>query len=76
MQVTNGFYRHIGPGQKFCSIETLHSWMKGNGAKFSKDRLCDVLRQIRNFNRRERDQVYRDMGLVKVKGGYGGTYWE
>ena len=26
--------------------------------------------------RRERDQVMRDLGLVKVRGALGGTYWE
>ena len=26
--------------------------------------------------RKERDQVMRDRGLVKVKGALGGTYWE
>ena len=30
----------------------------------------------RNALRRERDQVMRDMGLVKVRGNLGGTYWE
>lgn len=26
--------------------------------------------------RREREQALRDLGLVKVKGALGGTYWE
>lgn len=26
--------------------------------------------------RRERDQVMRDLGMVKVRGAMGGTYWE
>ena len=30
----------------------------------------------RNQRRREREQILRDMGLVKVKGALGGTYWE
>lgn len=30
----------------------------------------------RNRDRRERDQVMRDMGLTKVKGALGGVYWE
>ena len=29
-------------------------------------------RQLKN----EREQVMRDMGLVKVRGAMGGTYWE
>ena len=27
-------------------------------------------------NRRERDQAMRDIGMVKVRGNLGGTYWE
>ena len=30
----------------------------------------------RNAARREREQVLRDCGLVKVKGQLGGVYWE
>lgn len=30
----------------------------------------------RNQVRRERDQVMRSLGLTKVKGSFGGTYWE
>lgn len=30
----------------------------------------------RNRQRRERDQSMRDLGLVKVRGNLGGTYWE
>jgi len=33
-------------------------------------------RAARNKARRERDQVMRDCGLVKVRGAMGGTYWE
>ena len=33
-------------------------------------------RHGRNKARRERDQVKRDCGLVKVRGNLGGTYWE
>ena|SRR5271154_6521709 len=33
-------------------------------------------KQVRNARRRERDQVLRDMGLTKVRGNLGGTYWE
>ena len=35
-----------------------------------------VKRYKRNKSRRERDQLMRDLGLVKVKGNLGGTYWE
>lgn len=33
-------------------------------------------RDRRNQRRRECDQVMRDLGLTKVKGALGGTYWE
>ena len=29
-----------------------------------------------NSNRKARESVLRDMGLVKVRGALGGTYWE
>jgi len=30
----------------------------------------------RRRQRREREEVLRDIGLVKVRGALGGTYWE
>lgn len=33
-------------------------------------------RDRRNWRRREREQCLRDLGLTKVKGTLGGTYWE
>lgn len=38
----------------------------------------DELRKkaINNRNRAERDQAYRDCGLVKVRGSMGGAFWE
>ena len=33
-------------------------------------------RNERNRQRRERDQVYRDCGLRRVRGALGGVYWE
>lgn len=30
----------------------------------------------RNQARRDRDQVMRDLGMTKVRGNLGGTYWE
>lgn len=35
-----------------------------------------VKRLARNKARRDRDKIMRDMGLVKVRGNLGGTYWE
>ena len=41
---------------------------------------CEAARQRRNRRarerRREREAVLRSLGLVKVKGALGGTYWE
>jgi len=33
-------------------------------------------RERRNALRRARDQAMRDLGMVKVRGALGGTYWE
>lgn len=38
--------------------------------------LAEVKRLRHNRNRRVRDSVMRDCGLVKVRGALGGTYWE
>ena len=35
-----------------------------------------IRRTLKNKARRERDQVRRDMGLVRVRGALGGVYWE
>ena len=40
------------------------------------DRLSKANRAERNRIRRERDQAYRDCGMVKVRGALGGTYYE
>ena len=40
------------------------------------DRLSKAERAERNRLRRERDQVYRDCGMTKVRGALGGTYYE
>ena len=36
----------------------------------------NIKRAKRNKARRDREQLMRDMGLVKVRGALGGTYWE
>jgi len=38
--------------------------------------LAEVRRLRHNKGRRDRDQAMRDMGMVKVRGALGGTYWE
>ena len=40
------------------------------------DRMDKINRDKINRNRRARDQAMRDLGLVKVRGNLGGTYWE
>ena len=41
-------------------------------------KLCQFRRNLREKNsaRRERDQVRRDCGLIRVRGALGGVYWE
>jgi hypothetical protein len=38
--------------------------------------LAEVKRRRANKNRKARDQAMRDMGMVKVRGNLGGTFWE
>ncbi len=38
--------------------------------------LAEVKRLRHNKARRSRDQAMRDLGMVKVRGALGGTYWE
>ena len=44
------------------------------------DNLCPDCHKIigkkTKQNRKEREQVMRGLGLIKVKGALGGTYWE
>ena len=40
------------------------------------ERIAELDRKIRNLRRRKADQLRRDLGLVKVRGALGGTYWE
>ena len=46
------------------------------GAELAQQVIAEAKRLRRNRDRRERDQVCRDMGLTKVRGNLGGTYWE
>lgn len=61
---------------KLVTIEYLHAYLKGSGAKFAKDGLRDVKRQINNYNRRFRHEIMTDLGLKRVKGALGGVYYE
>ena len=54
-----------------CEIDT----MDGD----NKCRICDnkVRKSAKaRANRKEKDSIMRSLGLVKVKGALGGTYWE
>ena len=42
----------------------------------NKQDAAEKKRKLRNKQRRERDQTLRDLGLKKVRGALGGTYWE
>ena len=42
---------------------------------------CDDMEDVRkrrktSLSRKQRDDVMRSLGLVKVRGALGGTYWE
>ena len=37
---------------------------------------ADITSAKRERNRRERNESMKDLGLTKVKGNLGGTYWE
>ena len=45
-------------------------------AKCENEQASKAKKAARNKPRRERDQVMRDCGLVKVRGAMGGTFWE
>ena len=61
----------------------LHGVCENMGKSFCIVPNCDhcAFKKIRhdhahNVARRLRDMVYRDAGMVKVRGSLGGTYWE
>jgi len=41
-----------------------------------RDRIQEQKRIKRSRTRRLRDQAMRDIGMTKVRGNLGGTYWE
>ncbi len=51
-------------------------WVFDTEAEAEAFRARRVKMDARNATRRERDGVLRSLGLVKVRGGLGGTYWE
>lgn len=48
----------------------------GDGENFCRDCEDGRKKARRRAQRREREAVMRSLGLVKVKGALGGTYWE
>lgn len=43
---------------------------------FLKELFAEVAKRRQNKSRREKDSTLRGLGLTKVKGSLGGTYWE
>lgn len=57
-------------------------WVSGSFVR-SKGKYADLsqakarARQLRsNAARKDRDQTMHDLGIIKVRGAFGGTYWE
>ena len=42
----------------------------------SQERQIQIKQSEANLRRHEREQAMRDLGLTKVRGSLGGTYWE
>lgn len=63
------YRKHLG--KVFISNEEQNGFERA-----SEEEIKKFKRNRRNQDRRERDQVYRDMGMTKVRGALGGTYYE
>ena len=61
---------------KDVTIEYLHSYLSGIGAKFGEDRLSDVSRQIRNYNNLIRNDMFSAAGLRLGRDSYKRIIWE
>ena len=46
-----------------------------DGDNFCEECTSKPIRKVKS-KRKEKEQLLRDLGLVKVKGKLGGTYWE
>ena len=55
--------------------EYLIRWVLKSDVDAQKQK-AEIARIRKNKARRERDQVMRDCGLVRVRGALGGVYWE
>ena len=62
---------------KVCEVcgEEISTRDGDNRCQACEDATASKRRKARQ-QRKERDQVLRDCGLVKVRGAMGGTYWE
>lgn len=72
MEESTGLIRPSLGGDKVKWKEMMANHMD-NGCEACKERSKTKNKASR---RKERDQMMKDCGLVKVKGALGGTYWE
>lgn len=60
--------------ERFGAIAEQWATLAGHCARMIQK--MDAARERKNRSRRERNQAYRDCGLVRVRGALGGVYWE
>ncbi len=68
---------------KIVMVPMSESWNRSNGISDSTVEMTaagmaalETKRTARNSERRARHQAMRDLGLVRVRGNLGGSYWE
>jgi hypothetical protein len=59
-----------------CSINGLCSCNECTNPPIANHCKYRIAREKQNKRRKDRDQAMRDLGLIKVRGALGGTYWE
>ena len=68
------------PERSFCDCDACHSDAINRTKEYESEATREAKRKERNrrarINRHERNQAMRDLGLVKVRGALGGTYYE
>ena len=58
-------------------LEIERRTLSGVQSDAEKNEVMRNMKRLRSLiNRRERDQAMKDLGLVKVRGNLGGTYYE
>lgn len=61
----------------FCVIWRSGKFVRSKGVYADEQQAKARVRQLKcALNRKARDQAMRDLGLVKVRGALGGTYYE